>query len=158
MITNEVLKNKIEWRLYKKGFRYIVRNKNGQLFAYRMKPRRLLKSWDECKGRVQINYLLDLYKHIKWGDNEPYVIPKSVDWSKVPVDAKILVSKDGKAWYERYFAYFENDTIFAWIDGRTSWSSCGDIGCGWKHAELAEDEEVKGDKNDLIICTKTKNS
>ena len=27
-----------------------------------------------------------------------------IDWSKVPVDTKVLVSRNGKDWYRRYFA------------------------------------------------------
>ena len=40
----------------------------------------------------------------------------NVDWSKVQVDTKILVSGDGKDWYRRYFAKYENGFIYAFPD------------------------------------------
>lgn len=46
----------------------------------------------------------------------------SIDWSKVEVDTPILVSSDGKEWYKRYFSRYKNGKVFAWLDGRTSWS------------------------------------
>lgn len=51
---------------------------------------------------------------------EEYQEP-SVDWSKVNVDARVLVSNDGKHWYKRHFAEYKDDAIFVWLDGRTSW-------------------------------------
>ena len=27
-----------------------------------------------------------------------------IDWSEIPVDTKVLVSRNGKDWYRRYFA------------------------------------------------------
>lgn len=70
--------------------------------------------------------------------NKEYTEPP-VDWSKVPVDTPILVrdSKDDK-WLHRHFAKFEDDYVYAWDDGQTSWSSLGTV--DWTYAKLAEDE------------------
>lgn len=65
-----------------------------------------------------------------------------VDWSKVPVDTKILVSDYGTIWLNRHFAKFENGFVCAWNGGETSWSAgkYGDVK-SWQYAKLAEDGE-----------------
>ena len=62
-----------------------------------------------------------------------------VDWNKVEVNTPILVRDcDDDRWIKRYFAKYENETIYAWNSGATSWStSCM---TGWKYARLAESE------------------
>ena len=64
-----------------------------------------------------------------------------IDWSKVPVDTPILV-KDFKEynWERRYFAKVENDKVYAWDGGATSWSVGNSKCCftSWRHAKLAE--------------------
>ena len=45
-----------------------------------------------------------------------------IDWSKVDVDTKILVSNDGDVWYHAHFAKFENNTIYTFTDGATSFT------------------------------------
>lgn len=76
------------------------------------------------------------FKH--WANSE-YVEP-SVDWSKVPVDTPILVKdSDDNCFIRRYFAKFENGAVYAWDDGRTSWSA-GARMTYWECAKLAESE------------------
>lgn len=64
-----------------------------------------------------------------------------VDWSKVPVDTKIIVWEDGRESYKvkRHFAKFEDGKIYAWVMGATSWSIDYDVDVScWDNAELAE--------------------
>ena len=64
-----------------------------------------------------------------------------IDWSKVPVDTPILVRDcNGYNWERRYFAKVENDKIYAWDGGATSWSVGNGERCftSWRHAKLAE--------------------
>ena len=73
---------------------------------------------------------------------EEYKEPE-VDWSKVKVDAPILVRQgnNGK-WLERHFAKYENGDVYAWVDGQTSWTSLYEEEVtAWKYAKLAEDKE-----------------
>ena len=73
---------------------------------------------------------------------EDYKEPKEpeVDWNNVEVDTPILVRDyEGQEWANRYFAKYENETIYAWDSGRTSWT--GDGVTEWKYAKLAESEE-----------------
>ena len=69
----------------------------------------------------------------------------NVDWSKVQLDTKILVSGDGKDWYRRYFAKYENGFIYAFPDGLSSFTACYKPECGyrrvcaWKYGKLYEE-------------------
>lgn len=75
-------------------------------------------------------------KRIKWANSE-YVEPP-VDWSKVAVDTPILVNDfNDHRWVKRYFAKYENESVFAWNGGKTSWSSDGRA-TAWKLAKLPE--------------------
>lgn len=80
-----------------------------------------------------------------WCDAE-YVEPPArplVDWSKVPVDTPILVRDNAnQEWLCRYYAgSFNQDYVFAWRRGATSWSSCNKETVPWCCAKLAEDGE-----------------
>lgn len=90
-------------------------------------------SCDTCHRLFSV-WLLNEYK-------EPE--KPEVDWSKVAVDTPILVrSSENEEWYKRYFARYENETIYAWVSGRTSWSSIDDDDVyAWKYVKLAEREE-----------------
>lgn len=63
-----------------------------------------------------------------------------VDWSKVAVDTPILVSFDGCNWVKKYFAKVQNNTVYAFDNGATSWSVSNVEYCvtPWIYAKLAE--------------------
>ena len=74
----------------------------------------------------------------EWCESE-YKEPP-IDWSKVPVDTPILVKNShDDEWLHRHFAKFEDGVVYAWDDGKTSWSlsSLGKV--DWKYAKLAEE-------------------
>lgn len=74
----------------------------------------------------------------KWANSE-YVEPP-IDWSKVAVDTPILVRDNSLSeWGKRYFAKYENGSVYAWSNGATSWS--GDRCTPWKLAKLPEKEQ-----------------
>lgn len=81
-------------------------------------------------------------KRIKEWSKQEYVEP-AVDWSKVPVDTKILVrGSEDVRWKIRHFARYESNIVFAWNRGCTSYSVDGyDDAAGWKYAKLAEEGE-----------------
>lgn len=82
----------------------------------------------------------DKLKIQEWASAE-YVEPP-VDWSKVDVDTPILV-RDGESdtWARRYFAKYEDNTVYAWGNGSTSWSATDSVDVrDWKYAKLAESE------------------
>lgn len=89
---------------------------------------RCIPSCYDCREGI-IDWLMSEYK-------EP-----EVDWSKVEVNTRILVSDDGVRWKNRYFAKYEGERIYYFSFGSTSWS-CNDcdhdyavIPC--KYAKLA---------------------
>lgn len=70
---------------------------------------------------------------------EDYEEPE-VDWSKVEVDTPILVTHyEDEEWHRRYFAKYENGDVYAWDNGRTSWTE-NDV-TAWNYAKLAESNE-----------------
>lgn len=70
---------------------------------------------------------------------EEYEEPET-DWSKVEVDTPILVRNyEDEEFLKRYFAKYENGTVYAWSCGCTSWSET--VMNNWKYAKLAESEE-----------------
>ena len=68
-----------------------------------------------------------------------------IDWTKVPVDTKILVrNSECSEWNRRYFAKYENGKVYAWDNGRTSWSAYNEDNInvtGWGKAKLYEGNE-----------------
>ena len=80
----------------------------------------------------------------EWCESE-YVEPE-VDWSKVPVDAPVLVRNDeSDRWCNRHFAYFEVGKVFTYDCGATSWSADKSRICTstWRYAKLANEEDIK---------------
>lgn len=45
---------------------------------------------------------------------------------------------------KKHFAKFENNYVYAWSDGKTSWSTTNGSTMVWEHAKLAESEESDG--------------
>ena len=75
--------------------------------------------------------------------NEEYKDPE-VDWSKVPIDTKILVghSKDSGV-IKRHFARYEYGKVFAFDGGNTSFTAISGAVTPWGFAKLAEVEDEK---------------
>lgn len=79
---------------------------------------------------------------------------KEIDWTKVPVDTKIRFTLDGKAYVNRYFAKYENDQIYAFRNGGTSWSKAGCIyPVEGKNVKLFEDnpDYYKKENNSPLV-------
>ena len=80
----------------------------------------------ECISR-QLLWYLEEYEESK------------VDWSQIEIDTPILVRDcEDDRWIKRYFAKYENEIIYVWNSGATSWSTSHIT--GWKYAKLAEPE------------------
>lgn len=81
-----------------------------------------------------------IYRTDNWLFSE-YKEPE-VDWSKVKVDTPILVRDILKSeWIKRYFAKYENERVYVWKEGKTSWSAVNEHDVNfWKYAKLAESE------------------
>ena len=73
-----------------------------------------------------------------WANSE---YEEYVDWSKVPVDTKILVrDNENASWAPRHFAGVAHGCIYAFSYGRTSFT-CNGKGRSWKYAKLYKEEE-----------------
>ena len=48
-----------------------------------------------------------------------------IDWSKIPVDTKVLVSSSGKDWYRRHFAEYKDGKVYCFNNGITSFTAQG---------------------------------
>ena len=81
------------------------------------------------------------YNRASYLDFTKYTPP--TDWSKVKVDAKMLVKGWGdRVWKPRHFAKFEDGKVYTWMDGETSWTSDDDENITiWTHYKLAEESE-----------------
>lgn len=118
-------------RMYVLGYRK-AEIENGTVFFY--KDRECISQWSD---RVDVrstcftekDQLIDIAEYLG-----------IVDWSKVKVDTPILVSDfNEKNWERRHFAFFENERVYAWVSGTTSWSTDNDKeAMSWKYAKLAE--------------------
>ena len=118
-------------RMYDLGYRK-AEIENGTVFFYKNCGR--ISQWSD---RVDIrstcfteeNQQIDIGEYIG-----------IVDWSKVEVDTPILVKDDcDDKWEKAYFAKYEDEMIYAWDNGRTSFSTRNKEDTFiWDRAKLAE--------------------
>ena len=94
----------------------------------------------ECELSKKSYIGLDCFSRILLWLCEEYQEP-SIDWSKVAVDTKVLVSDDGGKWFRRYFASYEDGRVYVWGYGATSWSN--NLTASYNYAKLAEDEDAE---------------
>ena len=63
-----------------------------------------------------------------------------VDWSKIPVDTKVLVSKDNEVWFKRYFAKYKDGKVYCFRNGSTLFSADDETDIiAWKYAKLYQE-------------------
>jgi hypothetical protein len=117
--------------MYELGYRKAELVK-GRIFFY--KEDTMMGVWVP-RIPVECTCFTDEQKYINIGE---YI--GIVDWSKVKVDTPILVSFDGCNWFKEYFAKVQNDTVYAFDGGATSWSVSNKKYCvtSWRYAKLAE--------------------
>ena len=100
-----------------------------------------IKNYEECFQNKCIHLNPKAYK---WLTAEHKEEPE-VDWSKVKVDTPILVSKDGKEWQRRHFAYYDSqmEIVAVWSLGQTSWTANDKKDYRyWEFAKLADVEDA----------------
>lgn len=70
---------------------------------------------------------------------EQYIEPP-ICWEDVAIDTPILVSDtETDGWVRRHFAKIENGVVYAWDEGKTSFTAKAHECTGWYHARLAEE-------------------
>lgn len=124
--TDELFK-----RMYNLGYRK-AEIENGTIFFY--KNRECVSQWS---NRVDIrstcfteeNQQIDIAEYLG-----------VIDWIDVKSDTPILVRNSEKSgWEKRHFAFIDDETIYAWESGLTSWSIENHTRVvPWRYAKLAE--------------------
>lgn len=144
MITDEQGREWLLQKLYDDGWRYIVADNFENIFLTGEKPTMYddvdevrISSCEKCIGAYSIARILPKLK-----SNEVFSIEEElgiVDWSKVKVDTPVLVRDfENQDWKKRYFAFFDDELIYVWDGGATSWSVKNKDAIPWKYAKLAE--------------------
>ena len=79
--------------------------------------------------------------------NAQYEEPKiEVDWSKVPVDTPVIVKNSSGEEFKRYFAKYDNGSVFTFDYGGTSWSTKEPVNLYmsmWVNYRLAREEDIE---------------
>lgn len=144
MITDEQGREWLFRKLYDDGWRYIVANKYDNIYLTNEKPS-MFDDVDEvrissCKKCIGITGIMAALP--KLSANEVFDIAEKlgiVDWPKVKVDTPVLVRDfENQDWKKRYFAFFDDELIYTWDGGATSWSVKNKDAIPWKYAKLAE--------------------
>lgn len=142
MITDEQGREWLLQKLYDDGWRYIVGGDGTFVYVTKNKPFIFSGMYKDNGDKYRcIEIISGTLPSLETCDviniAEELGI---VDWSKIKVDTPILVKNhDGESWEKRYFAFFEDGNVNAWMCGTTSWTARVAGGAtDWKYAKLAE--------------------
>ena len=143
MITDEQGREWLLQKLYDDGWRYYVRNIGGVAHLTTKKPVMTGNILEVTSGGTTkcVNAIRSIMPKIdRCGILDIAEELGIIDWSKVKVDTPILVSDEKhEDWVKRYFAFFENGKVYAWVAGATSWSADNNRDAShWEIAKLAE--------------------
>lgn len=151
-MTENFIKKYLE-ELYQQGYRYLATDDGLTDWVYSSEPEMDLGIW-ECdtgfSSCLPFNLGLTSVEDTKAKSIAELLGIDEVNWSKIPIDTKILVSDDDESWCKRHFAKYENEKVYAWEFGFTSWTT-GSFRC-YNYAKLAEEpiEEPKQEKEPTI--------
>ena len=145
MITDKQGREWLLQKLYDEGWRYCVMDNYENIYLTTEKP----SMYDEA-DEIRISSINE-YRNVNvigmmlptLNRNECIDIAEELgiaDWSKVKVDTPVLVKAYKQDdWQKRYFAYFKDGRVYAWLCGTTSWSADNDEDVmSWNCAKLAE--------------------
>ena len=131
----------------KDGYKYIAKDKNGELFAYANKPNKREKAWVydgayETYAYQKISIVSFIFTDIKWEDEEPFRITYT-NWKEVPVDTPVVYTNCIGEELVRYFCKYDekNDRVVLYIDGRTSLTEQGIIEAYPERVSIYEKEK-----------------
>ena len=72
---------------------------------------------------------------LEWCNSEYTSIDPRITKS-TPIDTKILVSDDNVNWFKRHFAKIENNKVYTWDAGTTSFTTNVENITAWSYAKL----------------------
>ena len=73
---------------------------------------------------------------IKWCNSECSLQIDPRITENTPIDTKILVSENNVNWYKRHFAKIENNKVYTWDAGTTSFTTNVENITAWSYAKL----------------------
>lgn len=131
--------------IYNQGFKYIFYNSDRNIFqASQQKPYFENGEFEYCTGFKNDfvdGFSTKVLEDLLCGHNYIDIIEQLniVDWSTVKVDTPVYVrDKEDTTWYRRYFAKYENNTVYMFPYGTTQWSSNGRNLVTYDQIKLAE--------------------
>ena len=61
----------LEYLLKKRQYRFVVRERNGIIYAYKSKPKKEADSWGSLSLNNELGLFNNLFQFVKWEDSEP---------------------------------------------------------------------------------------
>lgn len=61
----------LEYLLKKRQYRFVVRERNGIIYAYKSKPKKEADSWGSLSLNNEFGLFNNLFQFVKWEDSEP---------------------------------------------------------------------------------------
>lgn len=61
----------LEYLLEKRQYRFVVRERNGIIYAYKSKPKKEADSWESLSLNNELGLFNNLFQFIQWEDSEP---------------------------------------------------------------------------------------
>lgn len=129
--------------LYKNGFRYIVKHREGLIEAFKNMPEYGRSGWISDDGfaeRAFFSMFDDLFED--WPEGELKDIFNEagiVDWSKVSINARVFVKDNvDDEWVPQHFSGYKNGVIYCFNAGRSYFTTNGEE-VSWKYGKLADE-------------------
>lgn len=140
--------------LFKEGYKYIARDKDGEFHAYSNKPVKRETAWlfdkpSDTNSHKNISLVSRIFTDIEWEDVEPFRIP-CTNWREVPVDTPVNYTSVNGEKYVRYFCKYdeENDRVVIYTDGRTSLTEKGIVETSPENVSIyKQGEKLNNDNN-----------
>lgn len=123
------------WEL-KEGVEYIAYDKNFGKRNYKIVDGEFLYFDDDDRWSLSLRKFKEL-NELDFTECTP-----PIDWSKVPVDTKILVrDRESQEWIKRHLAMYTYNRVYTWNEGKTSFTALdySDI-ISWNQAKLYKEE------------------
>lgn len=141
MITDKQGREWLFQKLYDDGWRYIIGSNSTFIYLTKIKPL-IIDGFYKCNGEEYtcIGRTYGILPDLGIGEVMDIADELGIiDWSKVEVDTPVLVRDfENQDWKKRHFAFFDDELIYTWDGGATSWSVKNKDAIPWKYAKLAE--------------------
>lgn len=156
--SKSIVKKYLLKLFYEADFRYLARDKNGEVWMYTHKPIKKESVWDGKNINFNQDEVIeaiadDIFDNIKWSDDEPFDISQAlgkepeVNWYEVPVDTPVWVSDfpidEGGAILLHFAGYSDKNKDYpfnTWEHGKTSYTA--EDTTEWKYCRLVKQKDL----------------